>query len=243
MLIFMKQLKRTSVVLLAVVVATMFIVQWKTIARLQAENRELQQAQQNAATSLDVETLSRPSSETWETEGQDAEHAELMRLRGEVALLRQESAELRRQQEHADETLASRLAEPRAESRSLYHAAETWGNVGYAEPQSAAVTFLWALSHGDQSAYTGAFGREMPSLEDAWIDSFKSIKGTFFSKPERLPNGDVRLNVAHETVDGNIVTSLITFREQNGQWQIRSMAGYPVGVLDIASTTAKLTTQ
>ena len=79
----------------------------------------------------------------------------------------------------------------------------------------------------------------MEGLEDAWTDAFKSVKGSFLSKAKSLPNGDVRVSVAHETTDGDIATTLLTYRQENGQWLIRSMAGFPTGILDASSETAR----
>ena len=120
-----------------------------------------------------------------------------------------------------------------------YYAAEKWANVGFQQPQSAVITLLWALRNGNQGVYSSAFGREMPELEDAWVNPFKSVKGSLLSNPEQRPNGDVRVNVVHEKANGDIVNTLITYRQENGQWLIRSMAGFPTGILDASSQTAK----
>jgi hypothetical protein len=74
-------------------------------------------------------------------------------------------------------------------------------------------------------------------LEDAWSDAFKSVKGSFLSKPRPQRNGDVRVSVAHETTNGDIVNTLLTYRQENGRWLIRSLAGFPTGVLDASSGT------
>jgi RNA polymerase sigma factor (sigma-70 family) len=151
---------------------------------------------------------------------------ELLKLRGEVGVLRAQLAASAKHQSPRTELLVQ--ADQQQGAGGPYHAAETWTNLGYQDPQSAAITFFWALRNRDQAVYSGAFGRNMPEPEDVWVDAYNSVKGSFLSDPLSLPNGDVQVSVAHEIANGEIVNTLITYRQENGQWLIGSMAGYPV---------------
>src|SRR5436189_3861986 len=70
-----------------------------------------------------------------------AQLAELLRLRGEVGLLRKDSQELAR--------LRSPSARASAPERREYLPATAWANVGLDKPEAAVQTFFWAGKQGD----------------------------------------------------------------------------------------------
>jgi len=74
----------------------------------------------------------------------DNEHRELLRLRGEVALLRKDSQELARLRSQRNATPA---ASDEAGPAPL--AADSWADVGLQSPDAALQTFLWAARHDD----------------------------------------------------------------------------------------------
>lgn len=195
-------------------------------AKLRAQSLILQQ-QSNELARLNSENarLSELISQTT-TPREPEPSRELLRLRGEVGVLRSQLAASAEHQ--ATRTEPAGQADQPPEVRGPYYAAETWANVGYQNPQSAAITFLWALRNANQAAYSGAFGRDMPEPEDVWVDAYKSVKGSYLSEPVQQPNGDVQVTLGHKTTNGEMANTLITFREENGQWLIRNMTGFPV---------------
>jgi hypothetical protein len=74
----------------------------------------------------------------------EAQRSELMRLRGEVGLLRRESQELANLRMEKRRTAGSDSAQP-----NYFMAADAWANVGTATPEAALQTFLWAAKHQD----------------------------------------------------------------------------------------------
>lgn len=74
----------------------------------------------------------------------DNQHRELLRLRGEVALLRKDSQELARLRSQRNATAAAR-----DESGPAALAADEWADVGLHSPDAALQTFLWAARHDD----------------------------------------------------------------------------------------------
>jgi RNA polymerase sigma factor (sigma-70 family) len=230
----MTKLKIAGSALLVVAITAPLLVQQNALNKLREENRRLRMQSPDSSVQKNADTPFSEAADPSEIERLRAEHRELLRLRGEVGVSRSLIEELKAKLDQAKRT-ERRVHDQRQDGAGLYHPAEIWANVGYEEPQSAAITFFWAVRNGDQAGYSGAFGREMPDLEDAWSDAFKSVKGSFLSKPKPQPNGDVRVSVTHETTDGDIVNSLLTYRQENNQWVIRSMAGFPTGILDASS--------
>ena len=148
--------------------------------------------------------------------------SELLSLRREVGMLRKQlAASVEHQARRTDPTVR---VEHKQEGHP-YYGAETWANVGYQHAQSAAITYLWALRNTNQVAYNGAFGRDVPELE-VWADAYKRVKGTFLSDPVPQPNGDMQVTATHETTNGEMVE--ITYHQEQGQWLIRGMNGFPM---------------
>jgi len=234
----MKKLKIAGFTLLVAAVSAPLLIQHNALTKLHEENRRLRIHSQGSSAQTEASIPLPEPIDLAEIERLRQEHRELMRLRGEVGLSRRQIQELRAKLDQAIGKEPRGHTDQRQEGGSPYHAAETWANIGYGEPQSAAITFFWALRNSNQASYSGAFGRDMSEMEDAWSDAFKSLKGSFLSKAKPQPNGDVRVSIAHETKDGDIVTTLLTYRKENEQWLIRSMAGFPTGVLDASSGTA-----
>lgn len=86
------------------------------------------------------------------------EFTELLRLRGETAMLRSQEQDLRSAhkencQIHA--SLSNYLATTEENARSItnYWPQNSWTNAGYGTPESALQTQLWALNNGDVSNF------------------------------------------------------------------------------------------
>jgi hypothetical protein len=219
--------------LLVAALTTPILVQ-RTLTKLREQNRELRaENQSNSArnkASVPPQTVIDPT----EIDRLRAEHTELMRLRGEVGVRRRQIEELKANLDQPSRTEPKAGAEEHQEG-GRYYAAESWANLGYSEPQTASITFFWALRNGNHDAYSGAMGKAMPDAAGDWVEAFKSVKGSLVSDPEPQPNGDVKMNVAHETIDGEVVNTILTYRQEKGQWLIRQMAGFPIVLVEASS--------
>jgi len=164
---------KTAIVgtLVAAGVAAPIAIQYRTNAQLSAE---IQTLRLNAATSA------RPQQETaWaqsaELERLRRENTELVRLRGEVAALRQSAS---RQKERGDSEARNN------ESKQLTEAEEAkillakspeipmvpsrqWNNVGFATPASAYETLNWAVANRDTNAFSNALMWDAKAKERA----------------------------------------------------------------------------
>ena len=118
-----------SAILIAAVV-TPLVIRQQPNAKLRRENTERQALRVQEQTPASSRSLS------------DEQHRELLRLRGEVALLRKDSQELARLRAQRNAT-ARDAVEPPALT------ADSWADVGLHSPHAALQTFLWAARHDD----------------------------------------------------------------------------------------------
>ena len=128
--------------------------QLKQMAGLIAENAQLSNvvARANGARSLP-----------------DDQSRELLRLRGEAGLLRQQSQELetiRKENRQARSALESSLKTPSAATAD-YWPRDSWAFTGYASPDAALQTSLWAANKGDLKALlANATGEVRKQMEE-----------------------------------------------------------------------------
>jgi RNA polymerase sigma factor (sigma-70 family) len=234
----MTKLKIAAAVLLIASASVPLIVQHNSIAKLRSENLQFQEAQRQLNERLTNSLPPQASIDPGDLERFKAEHQELMRLRGEVGVRKRQIEDLKTKLVQTNRTEPKTTPDDAQREGGRYFAAENWANLGYSEPQSAAITFFWALRNGDQSGYSGAMGKVMPAPAGSWADAFKSVKGSYLSDPEKEPNGDMKVNVAHETSSGDIVNTILTYRQENGHWLIRQLAGFPIVLVEASSGSA-----
>jgi len=160
--------------------------QLKQMAGLIAENAQLSNvvARANGAQSLP-----------------DDQSRELLRLRGEVGLLRQQSQELetvRTENRQARAALESSLKTQSAATAD-YWPRDSWAFTGYASPDAALRTSLWAANNGDLKALlasaTGEVRKEMEEEFGGKSESEASIRAmdqVISLKSVRVLNREVR---------------------------------------------------
>jgi len=118
-----------SAIVIAAVV-TPLVIQQQSIAKLRRENRQVTERQAlRVQNQMPAANPSLP----------DEQHRELLRLRGEVALLRKDSQELARLR-------SQRNPIPAAPTMLT---ADSWADVGLHSPDAALQTFFWAARHDD----------------------------------------------------------------------------------------------
>jgi RNA polymerase sigma factor (sigma-70 family) len=157
--------------LVAAGVAAPIVIQYQTNAQLRAE---LQVLRLEAATSARQQQQA-ASAQSAELERLRRENTELVRLRGEVATLRQSAS---RQKERGDAEARNK------ESKQLIEAEEAkillakspeipmipahqWANVGFASPASAYQTLNWAVVNRDTNAFSNALMWDAKAKERA----------------------------------------------------------------------------
>ena len=129
--------------LLAGIISAPIVIEHRLVERLNAENAALRQRMQDGQQPLVPQVSAIAQADRAELDQLRREHRELLRLRGEVGLLRKESQELarRRSQQQAGQVVQ--------EERQPYRPAESWANVGIDSPEAALETFFWAARQRD----------------------------------------------------------------------------------------------
>ena len=154
-------------------------------------------------------------------------HLELLRLRGEVGLLRKESQELAK--------LRSGQTVPNSTNRdqsSNLLKAEAWANVGLENPEDALQTFLWGGRYGQDDLVGNAVRwRVQPGLEasetldesmtnliSSTTDFAPKIAGFSILDQKVEDEATVKMQIALDLADGKRVESSIQLVKDNGMW-------------------------
>ena len=153
--------------------------------RLRQENTALrQQLDQLAGVVAENERLSNLVAQASSSQSlPDERLTELLRLRGEVGVLRQQSKELetlRNENRQARTALESSLktqdaGQTAAAATVDYWPRESWSFAGYASPDAALQTSFWAASKGDVKTFQGGFtGEIQKEVEEHYEGSSES---------------------------------------------------------------------
>ena len=161
-----------------------------------------------------------------------AQHAELLRLRGEVGPLRRDSQDLARLRAGQQaEQVAAAPAQP-APARDFIPAM-AWANVGADKPETAIETFFWAARHGE----TNLIGNLLRWQRDAEIPVSDELDQTFADalvggatrfggslqgfrvtsqQPER--DNEVRMGIELTNKDGKAEAHTLRLVREDNQW-------------------------
>jgi small-conductance mechanosensitive channel len=154
-------------------VATPLVIQQQS--KLRAENDSLRkQTEQLAQIQADNDRLSNSLAEAASSQKLASNQlSELLRLRGEIGGLRSQTNEINKLQAE-NQRLRSSLAAGPAAKRSNQTAAadealpkESWAFVGYAEPESAFQSMVWAMSHGEVKTFLASLSPDAQDLKDS----------------------------------------------------------------------------
>jgi RNA polymerase sigma factor, sigma-70 family len=153
-------------------VATPLVLQQQS--KLRQENDSLRkQAEQMAPVQADNERLSNLVAEAASSQKLASNQLnDLLRLRGEVADLRRQTNSLNKLQAE-NQQLRSSLAAGSAKRGSQPVSAEealpkeSWAFVGYAEPESAFQSMVWAMTHGEVRTFLASLSPENAEFRNA----------------------------------------------------------------------------
>ncbi|MDX1953052.1 MAG: sigma-70 family RNA polymerase sigma factor [Verrucomicrobiota bacterium] len=155
------------------------------------------------------------------------DHLELLRLRGEVGLLRKESQELAK--------LRSGQMVPKSsdsDQSPKVLKAEAWANVGLEKPEDALQTFLWGGRYGQDDLVgnavrwrvqpglevSEALDQSMTNLISSTTDFAPKITGLSILDQKVEDEATVRMKIALDLADGKRVESSIQIVKDNGMW-------------------------
>jgi len=227
----------------AVVVAgvvTPLVVQYQSQARLADENRalrlQLARMEQPPATPQPVAPAA----------ASDEQFRELLRLRGEVSQLRQQTNELEKAQRENRQLRASLSRAQQSTSPSNPEAPagvdfprEAWAFAGYADPTAAFQSLIWSLSRGEVATGLASFtpehraGREQnwANKSDAEI-SAGMIKDMQNTKNFRIlgqhPEGNdeviLQLQIDGEKTPDTVLKKSARMKRIDGEWKFAGWA-------------------
>jgi hypothetical protein len=157
-------------------VAVWVTLEHQSALRLREENSNLrQQLGQMTSLAAENERLSRLLAETDRQRTlSDDQLRELLRLRGEVGVLREQSKELeilRNQNRQASSSLESNSKAQSAApvgtvATADYWPRDSWAYAGYASPDASLQSSFWAADQGDMKTFQGGFtGEALRELE------------------------------------------------------------------------------
>jgi RNA polymerase sigma factor (sigma-70 family) len=221
--IAMTTLHKTLLAALAVAVST-GIYQARQTSHLRGQVQTLRQQQSPLAEQL--QQLTRERDEATNRLAQEAHSAELLRLRGEVGMLRQRTNEL--------QSKVSQAAHPLPEQ--THFPKDAWAFAGYATPEAAFQSTMWAKASGDVNTFLSSQTAQVKSeLETNYVkgetDEDKSaflkssclqFKG--FQLLNEIPIGDdqVMLQTRMDIADGTNTHKfydIAVMKNVDGQWR------------------------
>jgi hypothetical protein len=156
---------------------------------------------------------------------------ELLRLRNEVTLLRQQT-----------NALASAALAPASGSNHTAQAsptpipADVWTNCGYATPEAALQSTAWAMRTGNLEAYLDSFSPELrqqaadrfkgKSEQEIKVELIKKVAATKALRPDRsriLDDGRIEFVLNSSQFDDGLnqgtSESILRFRYVSGEWK------------------------
>jgi len=222
--------------------AVFFIWEHETRAKLKAENRVL---------GRQLEQLLQAQSQVAQPSSNDKalaqeQMSELLKLRGEVTQLCEETNEIESLREknqkllaslkalRPDETNAPAKKRPEDALPQDIHPRDSWAFRGYDSPDATAESMCWAVTHGDKAALQAAFSPELQSifgtnLTGISADEMKSSQDDFgeFRILDRKPVSDdevvLTMYMTYKNDDGDYKggsPSDMIFKKIGGEWKI-----------------------
>ena len=206
--------------------------QQQTSTRLREESALLRQQNQESVSEVErfSNRLAQASSEqAAELVGLRNEHAELLRLRGEIGLLRQQERE-----RHALQT-QNQPAAPKDSGEFV--PADSWQDIGTATPQSAFQSFMAVVKTGDPNRIEAAIHwelkwkdeindedrRMMDKSKQDYLRMLQRATGKLaaFSLAPIAPNDSYRTRIFFHllTITGTEISSSFEMIQLEGQWK------------------------
>ena len=193
------------------------VVEHRATARLSEGNRALRQdVEQLARVGEEYRRLSNLLLRASSPALPETQMRELLRLRGEVGVLRRQTNELANvQTENSQLRSASNAPPPRDPSQPApdYLPRESWAFAGYADPDSALQSCLWAWSSGDpktvMASITPAHRAQWGFKSDEEIASqiarnLRNAKGFLILERKKVSDHEFRLSVSDAAIKQKI---------------------------------------
>jgi hypothetical protein len=216
----------TSMVGIAAIasLAVWVVVEHQTQAGLRREHQALEQQLDEMARLIAVNEqlsnlLAQAKSQQSLTEG---ESRELLRLRGEVGVLRRQSSELEtvREENHQARAALERSLKGQNAARAVatadYWPQDSWAFKGYASADAALQTSLWASNNGDVKALLASATGEMRKVIEEDLKGKSETEASIKAMDEVMNMKSVRvLNREAQGDDTVVLTAEFAGRTEN----------------------------
>lgn len=227
--IAMTTLQKTLItIIVAAGVAAPLMIQRNAQVKLRAENRSLRrQVEQLAQLTTENERLSNLVAQSNQPAPSPGEPSrELLRLRGQVGLLRQQSQGLAKLLSDRQQTASAADFEP----------SSSWADSGNATPQAAATTFAWAVKTGNRDKLAEVLVFETsqsdtnraPAVYDLTKD-FQPFMSEIDASRLILTDDDTADQVTFwyqsRFKDGHTLVSPLTLQRVGSSWKVRLVLG------------------
>jgi hypothetical protein len=194
------------------------VIQHQTAVRLRQENSGLL-LQLNERDRVATENERRLTEANRQQSPVDAS-PELLRLRGEVGVLRQQKQELSR-------LLAQKTATSHTDA---FEPSASWRDSGMATPEAAANTFAWAARTGNTSRLSevlivppgvGTNNEEfLVAMSLILHPAVAKIEGSRVVSTDNSVEGEITYLFQNQLVDGNTEMSPLTLKQVDGNWKV-----------------------
>ncbi len=231
-------------VLIVAAVATPLVIQQQAQVRLRERDKAMQQ-QNDQMAQLRAEN-ERLSSLLAQANGSlmDDQMRELLKLRGEVGLLRQRIEDLKQPMnaasvaEQGNDPLGNTEKENKGEDlKPGYYAVESWSDRGRVSPQNSALTWFWAVRNGHAKQYSEAQGwTNIMQFPIPWANALQRVKGSTISETISSAEGEPMVQIVHDLEDGSSENTWLTFRKKGDEWLIGKLIGYPIELMQAQAT-------
>lgn len=215
-----------TIAIIAAGVATPLVIQHKAQVRLRAENQSLrEQMDRLAQPTAENERLSNlVVRATPPAPAPGGVSSEVLRLRGDVGLLRRENEEL------------GRLLAQQQKTAVDFIPSTAWADSGTGTPEAAAGTFAWAIKEGNKdklaevltfmqdqtNANTAGFVEDVTKLFLPLMSEIESSRLVFTENP--APD-EVTFWYQSRFKDGHTMVSPISVKQVDGQWKVKLIIG------------------
>lgn len=217
-----------TIAIIAAGVATPLVIQHKAQVRLRAENQSLrEQVDRLSQLTAENERLSNLVARATPP-APGGVSSDVLRLRGDVGLLRRENEEL------------GRLLAQQQKTTADFIPSTAWADAGTATPEAVAGTFAWAIKEGNKeklaevltfmqdqtNANTAGFVEDVSKLFLPLMSEIESSRLVFTENP--APD-EVTFWYQSRFKDGHSMVSPISVKQVDGQWKVKLIIG-PSGV-------------
>jgi len=205
-------------------VATPLVVQHQSQARLREENLALrQQVDEQSRLAAENKRLTALLEEANRLEPAPEPSRELLRLRSEISLLRQQNQELAR--------ILARSQSAAPKQAGDYEPSTSWTDSGSATPEAAAGTFAWAAKTGNTNKLAEILivPEEVGTNTEEFLGAMSmilqpavsKIKGARLVSMDKPAPDEVTFVFENVLADGNTQLSPLTLKQVGGNWKVK----------------------